>query len=242
MVVAPQGTVSFSVEHVEVRLKNFSMKEVNFSLNKGDILGLVGQSGSGKSTLLRTLIGEYKPVKGQIIALVDGQKVLPSRIVGYSPQDNALFPYLTLEENILTFGELHGLSRAECKKRMVNVLADLHLLGSEKKRITQLSGGMQKRADLAVTLIHDPKVVVLDEPFNGLDISLQKFLWEILRKLASRGTIIIVSSHFLADIQVNCNKYGLIHKGVYYNTQQIVKTIKNHATLEAYLQSLFSEQ
>ena len=136
MVLPPKGTVSFSVEHVEVRLKNFSMKEVNFSLNKGDILGLVGQSGSGKSTLLRTIIGEYKPSKGQIIAMVDGQKVAPTKIIGYSPQDNALFPYLSLEENLLTFGELHGLSRNECKKRMVTVLADLHLLGSEHKRIT----------------------------------------------------------------------------------------------------------
>ncbi len=161
-----------------------------------------------------------------------------------SPQDNSLFPYLTLEENVITFGKLYGLSSKQIKERMNYLLNRLDLRYSRHKKINELSGGMQKRADLAVTLIHDPKIIVLDEPFNGLDISLQKFIWELLVEFSKEGKIIIISSHLLADIQKRCTQIGLVEKGIYYDTKELLNTLKSRGetSLESFLSQLFSRR
>lgn len=235
-------SIKLNVESVRVTHRNFILGYVNFKLKQGDILGLVGRSGSGKSTLFKALIGEKKPKYGRISVEVNGFNVNLKDIVGYSPQENALFPYLTIEENIKLFAKLYKMKKKDYMERKGHILHQLSLDHHQKKKITELSGGMQKRADLAVALIHDPKILILDEPFAGLDISLQKFFWQFIKGLSKEGKIIIISSHILGDIQKNCNEFGLIHDGNYYNTKQIVKTIKSQNSLESYLEHIFSEK
>jgi ABC-2 type transport system ATP-binding protein len=234
-------SITLKVDDVGASYGKFKISSVSFQLKSGDIMGLVGRSGSGKSTLLKTLIGLKKPDAGSIITFVNDVEVPLNQLVGYSPQDNSLFPFLTLEENIVTFGRLNRLKKAEIGQRMNELLSVLHLEASKEKRIKELSGGMQKRADLAVTLLHAPKIIVLDEPFTGLDISLQRFIWNFLKGLSSQGNIIIITSHILSDIQKNCNEFGLVEDGMYYDTGKLIQKIgeSREKSLEFFLEKLF---
>ncbi len=235
--------IRMEAEDIVTEYRNFSLSNITFSLISGDIMGLVGRSGSGKSTLIQTLTGLKKAKKGKITAYVNDKKTRINNIIGYSPQENSLFPFLTLEENIITFAKLHNVQKTELSKKMDFLLKRLNLAKARDKKITQLSGGMQKRADIAVTLIHSPDIIILDEPFNGLDVSLQQFIWNILAELAKNGRIIIVSSHFLTDIQMNCNKVGLVERGKFYSTDEVKAImIKNKTrSLKAFLEKVFTE-
>jgi ABC-2 type transport system ATP-binding protein len=235
--------VYLAANNITTSYDKFKITNVNFQLKSGDIMGLVGRSGSGKSTILKTLLGLKKPTSGNIRAFVNNAPVPLRSLIGYSPQENSLFPFLTLEENLLTFARLYGIRGSVARQRIGTLLERLDLKGSRHKRITQLSGGMQKRADLAVTLIHSPRILVLDEPFNGLDVSLQRFIWSLLQELADGGRIAIVSSHMLIDIQKYCNQFGLVDNGKFYNTEQIIRTLhaSRSLTLESFLEKLFTK-
>jgi len=211
-------------------------------LKSGDILGLIGRSGSGKSTIIKAIVGAINTYEGKIELYEDSKIIDATASLGYSPQDNALYPLLTLKENIYTFGRLNRMKNSEIELRMDMLLGRLGLANSKDKLITQLSGGMQKRADLACSLINDPKVIVLDEPFNGIDISLQMFIWKFIKELSTEGKIIILSSHMLEDLQKNCNQFGLVENGKYYDTAQIAKFFRNsrEKNLESFLAKVFA--
>ena len=183
--------ISLKVNEMTVTYGKFKISNISFELKNGDIMGLVGRSGSGKSTLIKAIIG-IKSSSGKVLTTIDEKKGSLSKILGYAPQENALFPFLTLEENLQVFGKLYKMKKNEILEKSKELLKRLDLEKHKKKRITELSGGMQKRADLAVTLLHSPQVIVLDEPFNGLDISLQKFIWDFLKELARNGRITII--------------------------------------------------
>lgn len=231
------------VKGVSISYRNFKLSHINFNLDQGDILGLIGGSGSGKSTIIKSIVGIKMPESGSIVFSVDGKEMPLNDYLGYSPQQNSLYPYLTVEENIMTFSKLYNIDDYEASNRMDALLKRLNLNNHRLKRINQLSGGMKKRVDLATTLIHSPKLIILDEPFNGLDISLQKFIWELLYELKNQGKIIIVSSHMLTDIRKNCNKFGLVHNGYFYNTEQIDESLKSSraASFEIFLGNLFEK-
>lgn len=235
-------SVSLKAEYVKTSYGRFSVSGIDFELSQGDIMGLVGRSGSGKSTLIKTLVGLKSPDRGRFKVVYQEKDADMSTMIGYSPQENSLYPFLTIEENIITFGKLHKVDRTEIQKKMNFLLNRLDLAYARRKRINQLSGGMQKRADLAVTLIHSPKIIVLDEPFTGLDVSLQRFIWDLLLDLSKSGRIIIISSHMLNDIQTNCNKFGLIERGTFYSTEQILKSLNGKKqSLRSFLEKRFTD-
>ena len=234
-------SVRLVVKDLVVGTRTFKVSNISFDIKSGDILGVVGRSGSGKSTLIKAIVGTRKPKSGTVTTYLNNEEIDLGLIKGYSPQGDALYPFLTLEENLIIFGKLNKMKKNVIKERMDFLLKRLDLEESKKKRINEFSGGMQKRADLAVTLINSPKIIILDEPFAGLDIALQKFIWNLLKELSKEGNIIIISSHMLSDIQKNCNEFGLIERGYYYGTKQVMKTVKSIGGegLESYLERLF---
>tara|TARA_Y100000310_G_C20668879_1_gene809158 strand:+ start:1961 stop:2704 length:744 start_codon:yes stop_codon:yes gene_type:complete len=234
--------VEFTADKITAKAGPFNITNVSFSIKSGDILGVVGRSGAGKSTVIRQLISRKKPVSGSITVKINNVIANLHDIIGYSPQDNALYPFLSLEENLITFGELHNVKKKDILQKADFLYKRLDLRMSKHKKIRELSGGMQKRADLAASLIHDPQVLILDEPFSGLDISLQTFIWTLLKELSLQGKVIIVSSHMLGDIQKYCNHFGLVESGTFYNTRQINRTMKlsKQRSLEGYLEKLFT--
>ncbi|NJL44316.1 MAG: ABC transporter ATP-binding protein [Nitrosarchaeum sp.] len=152
------------------------LKHVNLVLNQGELLGLVGKSGSGKTTLLRCIMGFYEHQRGQM--LLNGEDVSSNpiklkRIVGFTTQENSFYAQLTVEENLRYFGNLYKLGRKQLDKRIDTVL---HLVSlSETRRMLgrSLSGGMKRRLDFAISLLHDPEILILDEPDTGLDPQLR---------------------------------------------------------------------
>jgi ABC-2 type transport system ATP-binding protein len=228
-------------KNLKITQGKFCISDVSFDLTNGDIMGLIGRSGSGKSTIINALLGIIKIDSGDMCFSINDKPANLKEHVGYAPQQNSLYPFLSIEENLITFGKLNRVARSDIDERMEKILKRLNLYEHRKKRINQLSGGMQKRADLAATLIHSPSIIILDEPYNGLDISMQQFIWSLLKELSNEGKIIIVSSHLLHDIRKNCNQFGLAHGGSYYNTTQMAATLKgtDSNNFEALFQSIF---
>lgn len=231
--------ISLKVSNVTTSYKTFSLKNINFSLKSGQIMGVIGKSGSGKSTLVNTIVGLKKLDKGEINFYIGDEAVPINKYMGYSSQGNSLFPYLTLKENIITFGKLRRLKKSDILTKMDGLLRTLKLNDAKNKKIIELSGGMAKRADIVVALLHNPKIVILDEPFSGLDFSLIKFIWKILYVLAKQGKIIIVSSHFLNYIQKSCTSVGFISDGSFYDSKE-VKSMMKKRDLSS-LEDLFME-
>lgn len=207
------------LEFKEVK-KRFGKKEVlsgiSFGIEKKDVFGLIGRSGCGKSVLLKILIGMVKADAGQI--LFDGRNVLRNlnylrKKTGFATQDNMLFNELSIKENCFYFGRLYGLKKRDIKSKFKELIGLLELDGFENAFIENLSGGMAKRANLLVSLIHSPELLVLDEPTVGLDPILRKSLWEYVRTINACGTTILVTSHLLDEIEENCNKVAVLKKG-----------------------------
>jgi ABC-2 type transport system ATP-binding protein len=154
-------SAELEVEDLSVSYGKFSITKASFTLKSGDIMGLLGRSGSGKTTLLKALLGLEKS-KGHVNFTMNSEPENFINHVGYSPQKSALYPFLTVEENLDTFGKLNNLDKDYIKKRSNNLLRAMALQQARTKKITQLSGGMEKRADLAVALLNDPAVIILD--------------------------------------------------------------------------------
>jgi ABC-2 type transport system ATP-binding protein len=233
--------IFLDIKNINTSYKNFKISNINFQLRQGEIMGLVGRSGSGKSTIIKTLLGLKTPDSGTVSFFINNQESELRQEISYSAQGNSIFPLLTIEENLELFGKLNKLKKEDIKKRAENLLKKLDLYKHKNKRIIDLSGGMKKRADIAVTLLTKPKIIVLDEPFAGLDITMKNFIWYLIKEFASEGVSFIISSHLLGDLEKNCSKFGLVHDQQFYSHEQIVRGIKNSGfkSLETYLEKLF---
>ena len=195
---------------------------VNFSIQEGDIFGIIGQSGSGKSTLLNLLIGFYEPDEGNItFQLTPTQK--PKSIhqnrseikqkFGFAAQVSSFYPKLTAKENILHFGKLYGIKDPSLKNNVQNLMEFTELTPHQNKLGEHLSVGMQKRLDLSCSLIHKPKILLLDEPTADLDPLIRKEILYLIQQANRQGITIVIASHHLSDIEEICNKVAVVHNG-----------------------------
>lgn len=197
-------------------LKREVLSGVSFDIQAGEIFGLVGASGSGKSTLLNILIGIVRASSGKI--LFEGKNATKNikylrENTGFATQDNMLFGELTTKENGFYFGSLYGLKKSKIKNRFEELLKLLRLGSFENVLVRNLSGGMMKRANLLISLIHEPKLLILDEPTVGLDPVLRNVLWEYIKEINKTGTTILVTSHLLEEIEQNCSRVAVLKKG-----------------------------
>jgi ABC-2 type transport system ATP-binding protein len=186
---------------------------VSMDIEPGRITGLLGPNGAGKTTLMRILLGVIPPQQGEV--LVEGQGVdgIDRHRWGYMPQDRGLYPAMPAGEQVVYFARLHGLSRSEAVRRARALLEELELADRWQDRTDKLSGGMQQQLQLAATLVHDPLVLVLDEPFSGLDPMAVATLSGLLRRRAAAGCTVLFSSHQLDLVQDLCERITMIDRG-----------------------------
>jgi ABC-2 type transport system ATP-binding protein len=209
-------SISFiSIESVSMRFGGVeAVRDVTLSVDEGTIFGLVGSDGAGKSTLLRMVATMIAPVSGNILisaldVIRDKQRV--KHLIGYMPQRFGLYQDLTVDENMTFFMDIFNVPRKDRKRRREKYLGFSNLLPFVDRQAGNLSGGMKQKLGLACVLVHEPKVLILDEPTNGVDpISRQEF-WEILAQMRQAGMTIMVSTAYL-DEGEKCDCLALMHR------------------------------
>ena len=218
MVAVPENSRPMvEVKNVTMHFNNVeAVKDISLNIAGGDVLGLVGSDGAGKSTLLRLIATMIKPAQGEIY--INGLNVVSEKqkiknIIGYMPQRFGLYQDLTVEENMQFFMDIFDVPRKERKTRRDKYLGFSNLLPFTDRLAGNLSGGMKQKLGLACVLVHEPQLLILDEPTNGVDPVSRHEFWEILDNMQKEGMTIIVSTAYL-DEGEKCNNVGLMHKSI----------------------------
>lgn len=187
---------------------------VDFKIYENEIVALIGESGSGKSTLIKILLGYFKADSGEITykyRRIDKQRRIFSKIVGFVSQDNSFYENLTIVENLMFYSKMHKIPKKERNYRIKYLLNLVDLRLNRNVICNKLSGGMKRRLEFAIALIHDPKIIILDEPFTGLDVGLRNELWKVLEIIRTTGVTIIISTHLLSYVQKHCDRALLLN-------------------------------
>jgi ABC-2 type transport system ATP-binding protein len=224
-----------SVENVSMTFGAVrALDDVSLVIGQGEIFGLIGSDGAGKSTLLRLLATMMKPASGKMkIAGIDvvSQSREIKNIIGYMPQRFGLYQDLTVEENMMFFMDIFGVRGAERKVRMEKYLGFSNLLPYLKRPAGKLSGGMKQKLGLACVLVHEPDVLILDEPTNGVDPVSRKEFWDILLDMKAQGKTITVSTAYLDEGEL-CGRVALMHKSKVIRTGSPDEISHGHKNLE----------
>ena len=193
-----------------------ALDRVSFEIKEGEIFGYIGPNGAGKTTTLKILVGLINDFWGEVHInqyQLPKQKLEAHKLLGYLPQSVAFQEWRTVNHALKTFGKLSGLTEAETEDRIPKTLELLGLADVRHKKISQLSGGMTQKVGLAQALLHNPKLLVMDEPLGGLDPLSRHQFKEIVLKLAKDGTTILFSSHILSDVQDVADRIGILNRG-----------------------------
>lgn len=192
---------------------NVALDELSFAVRPGDVVGFLGPNGAGKTTAMRAILGIVRPDTGSVRwngKLVD----LSARLrFGYIPEERGLYPTMKLWEQLTFLGRLHGMTREVAKKKAIHWLTVLGLADRVEDRLDGLSLGNQQRVQLAAALLHDPEVLILDEPFSGLDPVGIEALSNVLTEQANNGVAVVFSSHQLDLVEGLCERVVIIDKG-----------------------------
>lgn len=208
--------------------KRIILKDVDLDIKPGEIIGVIGASGTGKTTLLNTIIGFLKPEAGDVkfkqqkLLAGDTNAIYKSvykaqntfrNIYGFAAQVPSFYEKLTVRENLEYFGELYGLSKETLQANVATLLKLMNLENSQRILGKNLSGGMERRLDIACALIHNPQILILDEPTADLDPVLRNNIWHLIEKINSKGTTIILSSHHLNELETLCSRIAILENG-----------------------------
>ncbi len=208
-----------SIEHIDFRYPGTDaalLSGLNLNIEKGESFGLFGPNGAGKTTLMNLMTGVLNPSVGEIRLL--GHKMGTSskkvnRLFGFVPQDFSFYRELSAMENLEFYGAWAGLDRKRTKKRTAELLSILGLEDVKDKEVGKFSGGMKRRVNLAIGVIHNPSVLFLDEPTVGVDVQTRHAIISYLKELNDNGTTLIYTSHQLTEAETLCRQMALIDSG-----------------------------
>lgn len=224
-----------------------AVNNVSFSIRPGEILGYLGPNGSGKSTTVKMITGLMEPTSGEV--LFQGRNIkhdLPAfkKLLGYVPEEALLYPYLTGWEYLEFVGILRGMEQAALRKKADALLELFLLFPYRHASIASYSKGMRQRILLIAALMHDPEVLVFDEPLSGLDVSSAMIFRQLVKSLGERGKVIFYCSHVLEVVEKLCSHLVILHKGnlVAHGSVSEVRSLTGLATLEDSFSHLVKEQ
>ncbi|NGX83294.1 ABC transporter ATP-binding protein [Aequorivita sp. KMM 9714] len=194
----------------------FSVKDLDLKVEEGEIYGLLGPNGAGKTTLISMLTSLLKPTSGTFT--IDGlnfkeHKIQLKQLIGIVPQEYALYPTLTAYENLEYFGSMYGIKGGALKKSIMQHLEIMGLSKFANKKTATFSGGMKRRVNLIAGILHQPKVLFLDEPTVGVDVQSKNVIIDHLKYLNEQGTTIVYTSHHLNEAEVFCTRVAIIDNG-----------------------------
>ncbi len=212
-----------------------AVDNISFGIEPGEIFGLLGPNGAGKSTMINSICGICNFQEGNIYVHghdVQKDPMSAKRLIGLSPQDFNVDIFLPIYKVLMFFGGYYGIPRAERKKRIDAIFKQLDLTKHAHKKFQQLSGGMKRRLMLARAMICDPKLLILDEPTAALDVELRYELWEHIKALNKMGKTIILTSHYIEEIERLCKRVAIVDRGQLLFLGDIRELLKTHASLE----------
>jgi ABC-2 type transport system ATP-binding protein len=189
---------------------------LDLQIEKGEVFGLLGPNGAGKTTTINILCGLLEPTSGS--ATVGGYDVRREQarvkeLIGVCPQDTAVYPYLTGRENVELFGNLHTMPKQKLKENTDELLVKLSLKDDANRRLAKYSGGMKRRINLIIALVHDPEIAFLDEPTVAMDPQSRHAVWDFIKELEKKGKTIILTTHYMEEAQELCDRVGIIDHG-----------------------------
>jgi ABC-2 type transport system ATP-binding protein len=204
-----------AVERISKRFgAQVAVDDVSFCIEQGELFGLLGPNGAGKTTTLRIILDIFKPDSGAVSVMGGAMNEAKKDRVGYMPEERGLYQDIPLERCLVYLAELKGVSRGEAHRRVGEMLAHMELAEHRHKRVKELSKGMQQKAQLIATLAHRPGLVIVDEPFSGLDPVNTQMVKDLLRQEQNeRGVTIVMCTHQMNQVEALCDRLVLIDKG-----------------------------
>jgi ABC-2 type transport system ATP-binding protein len=195
---------------------DYAIDDLTFNINKGEIFGLLGPNGAGKTTAINILTGLLKPNEGNVVIAghnINGNIDTLKSLIGIVPQEISLFSNLSVKDNLLIFGTLYGIDKNSLTERIAFLLENYGLKDKAKIKVKNLSGGMNRRLNILIGILHSPKLLFLDEPTVGIDVQSKNFILSNLRDLNNTGVTILYTSHYMDEAEKFCSRIGIIDQG-----------------------------
>jgi ABC-2 type transport system ATP-binding protein len=218
-----------------------AVDNVTFNVEQGELFGLLGPNGAGKTTIIRVMLDIFKPDRGQVRVMGGPMDEAKKNRIGYMPEERGLYQDIPLERCLLYLASLKDLDKAVAKERLEDYLERFDLAEHRKKKVKELSKGMQQKAQIISTLIHHPELIIIDEPFSGLDPINTQLVKDTLLQIHSQGTTIIMSTHQMHQVEELCDRILLIDHGsvlLYGDLQDIRRSFSGHQVLVRTLEGL----
>jgi len=208
----------------EIRIENLTKKfedvtavdGLYLEIEKGELFGLLGPNGAGKTTVIKALCGLLEPTSGSIwVGGFDVRKEAAKvkELIGVCPQDTAAYSFLSGRENVELFGNLHTMPKEKLKKNIEDLFEKMSLTEDADRRLGKYSGGMKRRTNLIMALVHDPEIAFLDEPTVAMDPQSRHAVWDFIKELKDRGKTIILTTHYMEEAEELCDHIGIIDHG-----------------------------
>lgn len=220
--------------------KNIVISDINLSVKSGEILGLIGPSGAGKTTLINSIMGMLKPKQGSVTVLgesMPNRKILAR--IGFMAQADALYETLTARENLIFFGQMQNMNQKDLPAQIEYATKVVNLDEDLDKHVSDYSGGMKRRLSLAIALVADPEILILDEPTVGIDPELRQQIWQELHRLGKEGKTILLTTHVMDDAEES-DSLLMIRNGVAIAQGQpdrLIKEFKVKSVEEVFLKA-----
>jgi len=211
--------------------KKTVLDKLSLDINQGEIFGLLGSNGAGKSTVTKIILGLERATKGKVV-FFDGKKVDLRKKVSLVPQDTAFYKDFSVEKNMHFFASINGLKGKLINKRVDFLLNWLNLTEFRKTKASFLSGGYQRLLNIALSILHDPEIIFLDEPTVGLDPKMRKMFWEKINELKQSGKTIILTTHYMDEAETLCDRIALLKKGKLLKVGKPEQLVKEHGGIK----------
>ena len=211
-----------------------AVDDVSFAVEQGEIFGLLGPNGAGKTTTIRLLLDIFRPDRGSVSILGGSMTEEKKDRIGYMPEERGLYQEVQLERCLLYLASLKSVSPETARRRLDGLLERFDLADHRGKKVKELSKGMQQKAQIINTILHEPELIIIDEPFAALDPVNSQLVKELMRELRAQGTTIMMSTHQMHQVEELCDRIVLIDQGrdvLYGNLDEIRRRFSGHAVL-----------
>lgn len=238
--------IALDIQHLSKKYgKKIAVENISFSVKKGSCFGLLGPNGAGKSTTMKILTGIVIADSGSVKILgldsIEHRQSIQQK-VGYVPQSITLYEELNAYDNLMFFGKMYGVKDNLLKERIKKVLLQTGLLDRAKDKVKEYSGGMKRRINIAAALLHEPKILILDEPTVGIDPQSRNHIFDMIHELKKEGVTIIYSTHYMEEVETLCDEIAIIDNGKIITQGNLKELLEQYSTNAIYIETNQIEQ